>query len=432
MGAKKRIHSDSEEDFISFGETDEDAQGTKRRREILCFGCGLPGHTKSCCPNKANPDTEDGRHARQKKEREKEEDHNKKMSLLHTMAEMKKDRGAPWVARKYSDIGIIALHQEILDYMAYMRPTPEEESMRQDLIDRITSITKKEWPRSKLDVFGSYRTCLYTPSSDIDVVLFGDWPRVPLRTLANKLRSADMADDEMRVIENARVPIIKFKDVLTGIDVDIAFNQPSGPSAADIIEGYIEEYPCLLPLVLVLKQFLAQRKLNEPFTGGIGSYSLVVMVVSFLQLHPRISNQAATANMNLGVLLMEFFEVYGRIFEYNYLGISILNRGSFFYKADRRWNDIRNPEKISLEDPQRTDNDISGGSFSMHKIKKAFQHAYDILQQSLLDPDFSQSPTALSAIITLAPEIGQARLDRQNMWRRTATAKSRVRADIPK
>ena len=35
------------------------------------------------------------------------------------------------------------------------------------------------------------------------------------------------------------------------------------------------EYNCLAKLVLVLKQFLLQRDLNEVFTGGISSYRLV-------------------------------------------------------------------------------------------------------------------------------------------------------------
>lgn len=44
----------------------------------------------------------------------------------------------------------------------------------------------------------------------------------------------------------------------------------------------------MLPyLVLVLKQFLLQRDLNEVFTGGIGSYSLFLMAVSFLQVSRR-------------------------------------------------------------------------------------------------------------------------------------------------
>ena len=52
-----------------------------------------------------------------------------------------------------------------------------------------------------------------------------------------------------------------------------------------------QKYPVLPYLVLVLKQFLLQRDLNEVFTGGIGSYSLFLMAVSFLQvskLYPAV------------------------------------------------------------------------------------------------------------------------------------------------
>ncbi len=46
----------------------------------------------------------------------------------------------------------------------------------------------------------------------------------------------------------------------------------------------MQEYPNLPYLVLVLKQFLLQRDLNEVFTGGISSYSLILLTVSFLQV----------------------------------------------------------------------------------------------------------------------------------------------------
>lgn len=50
----------------------------------------------------------------------------------------------------------------------------------------------------------------------------------------------------------------------------------------------MRDMPTLPYLVLVLKQFLLQRDLNEVFTGGISSYSLILLTVSFLQVkvHP--------------------------------------------------------------------------------------------------------------------------------------------------
>lgn len=46
----------------------------------------------------------------------------------------------------------------------------------------------------------------------------------------------------------------------------------------------VQKYSVLPYLIFVLKQFLLQRDLNEVFTGGISSYSLILMAISFLQV----------------------------------------------------------------------------------------------------------------------------------------------------
>ena len=40
----------------------------------------------------------------------------------------------------------------------------------------------------------------------------------------------------------------------------------------------------IAPLALVIKQYLCQRALNEVYRGGIGSYALLLIIVSFLQV----------------------------------------------------------------------------------------------------------------------------------------------------
>lgn len=93
-----------------------------------------------------------------------------------------------------------------------------------------------------------------------------------------------------------------------------------------------EKYPVLTRLVMVLKQFLLQRDLNEVFTGGISSYSLILMCISFLQLHPR--PERLRQPHNLGVLLIEFFELYGRKFNYVKTAIRVKNGGSYVSKDE--------------------------------------------------------------------------------------------------
>lgn len=73
-------------------------------------------------------------------------------------------------------------------------------------------------------------------------------------------------------------------DKATDVRVDISFNMSNGVKSAEMIKHYMDVFPMLPKLVLVLKQFLAQRDMNEVFYGGISSYSLILMVVSFLQV----------------------------------------------------------------------------------------------------------------------------------------------------
>ena len=53
------------------------------------------------------------------------------------------------------------------------------------------------------------------------------------------------------------------------------------------VQKFLQEYPTLKYLVLVLKQFLLQRDMNEVFTGGISSYSLTLLAISFLQVSSK-------------------------------------------------------------------------------------------------------------------------------------------------
>lgn len=59
-----------------------------------------------------------------------------------------------------------------------------------------------------------------------------------------------------------------------------------GPQEADRILNYMIAFPPLRPLTLVIKQFLAQRGMNEVYTGGLGSYAVLLMTMNFLQQHP--------------------------------------------------------------------------------------------------------------------------------------------------
>ena len=64
--------------------------------------------------------------------------------------------------------------------------------------------------------------------------------------------------------------------------------------------------------------------LSQVYSGGIGSYALLVMVAAFLLLHPSHVDDAApgAAEANLGILLLDFFRLYGRSLNAVEVGVS--------------------------------------------------------------------------------------------------------------
>lgn len=211
-----------------------------------------------------------------------------------------------------------------------------------------------------------------------------------------------------------------------------------------MINRYLQHFPALRPLIIIIKLFLSSRGLNEVFKGGLGSYCIICMVISFLQvyssfrnivgadvsheqMHPKIRLGEIDPSENLGVLLIELFEFYGQYFNFNDCGICILNGGSYYEKAQRGWADLKQPYLISVEDPtdpssrdlftvvSQTDaelaNDIARGSFQVRSIRKAFAGAGFILVSRLLQIREQREALYSGRYIRFQPESDPGRID---------------------
>lgn len=190
---------------------------------------------------------------------------------------------------------------------------------------------------------------------DIDLVIESDSmaysnKNAVLQALATTVRRAGITD-HVTIIAKAKVPIIKFITRHGRFSVDMSINQMNGVKAGKMVKRFLDHIPALRALVLITKSFLSQRSMNEVFTGGLGSYSIVCLAISFLQMHPKIRRGEIDPSTNLGVLVMEFFELYGLYFNYNEVGISVRDGGSYYNKAQRGWSDYKSSGLLSIEDP---------------------------------------------------------------------------------
>lgn len=281
---------------------------------------------------------------------------------------------------------------EIKDFVAYISPSQEEIRVRNSTISTIRAAVRELWPDADLLVFGSFATDLYLPGSDIDCVINstkGDKQnRNCLYSLASFLKRKNLAT-QVEVISKARVPIIKFVEPSSQIHIDISFERVNGVEAARIIRGWLNDTPGLRELVLIVKQFLAARRLNIVHTGGLGGFSIICLVYSFLQLHPRVISSDINSMENLGILLIDFFELYGKNFGYDHVAIAVSDTGAR-YLPKQFHASMQHPRTsfaLAIQDPGDKENNISRGSFNIRDVKKAFAGAFDLLTNRCFELD---------------------------------------------
>ncbi|PSS05599.1 Non-canonical poly(A) RNA polymerase [Actinidia chinensis var. chinensis] len=293
---------------------------------------------------------------------------------------------------------LLQLHKEILDFCDFLSPTPEEKASRNAAVESVFGVVRYIWPNCKVEVFGSFKTGLYLPTSDIDVVILGSdikTPQIGLQALTRALSQRGIAK-KIQVIAKARVPIIKFVEKRSGIAFDISFDVQNGPIAADFIKDAVSKWPPLRPLCLILKVFLQQRELNEVYTGGIGSYALLTMLMAMLR---SLCEQEASPEHNLGVLLVKFFDIYGRKLNTSDVGVTCNGAGSFFLKSSKGFNVKGRPFLIAIEDPQAPENDIGKSSFGYFQVRSAFSMALSTLTNAKTILSLGPNRSILGTII---------------------------------
>lgn len=329
---------------------------------------------------------------------EKEEEHETvEDDKLPTSPKRTSNTDYPWILNHdHSKQKEIAdwLTMEIKDFVAYISPNRQEIEIRNKTISKIRAAVRELWPDADLQVFGSYATDLYLPGSDIDCVVNSKGRdkenRNSLYSLASFLKSKELAT-RVEVIAKARVPIIKFVEPQSQIHIDVSFERINGLEAARLIREWLEETPGLRELVLIVKQFLHSRRLNNVHTGGLGGFSIICLVYSFLHLHPRVVSDEIDPLDNLGVLLIDFFELYGKNFGYDDVGLTVQD-GHAAYIAKYDWRDLqsgRSPFTLAIQDPGDPSNNISRGSFNLRDIKKSFAGAFDLLTNRCFELDMA-------------------------------------------
>jgi len=295
----------------------------------------------------------------------------------------------PWLVYRDEPSEVsLRLHEELLDFAAFMRPTIIESAARDAWTHTLQQASESLWPQARVHVFGSTATKLNLPNADVDVAIVnieGVRATTAMKKLAELLLEREEVS-KIEIIQSAKVPVMKVQHRNTGLMADIVVNRTDGLETAQFIDEQMRLFPALSPLVLFLKLFLSQRNLHETFMGGMGSYVLVCVVLSFLQHHKSAQSSHLHSVTTLGNLLLDFFRYYGQEFRYAATGISVREGGSLFDRAKRGWTATTRSGQatLCLESPTEPSLDIGGRIFKIGLVRAAFNHGYQVLSALFL------------------------------------------------
>lgn len=188
-------------------------------------------------------------------------------------------------------------------------------------------------------------------ASDVDMCLVIRDTEVDQRYEAvERLQALSQTLSSLPFVENvemiyAKVPILKFRDSNRRLDVDLNCNNFVGIRNTHLLYAYAQMDWRLKPLVLIVKLWAQFHGINDAKMMTISSYSLVLMVIHFLQhgldepvlpnlqkeypekfsnstsillikIHEEMPTWKSKNEMGLGELLILFLEYYSRKFEY--------------------------------------------------------------------------------------------------------------------
>ena len=220
---------------------------------------------------------------------------------------------------------------------------------------------------------------------------------------------------KVTLIRHSRVPLVKFRHIKTGIDVDISFNQDSSLLTSAYVIRQLDRYPYLRPMVRIVKYMLSQRGLNSTYTGGIGSFLVTLLCLSSEQWCIR----DGMSEGNLGNHMLQFFYFFGVLFNYESLTICLRKDGSFLFKEEKDWDDPLSPSNLSVENPIDPTFDVGKSSFQIKRFQSFCSYAFHILNNNLAQASaIHNSPNGyfLKGLIRSAPRYSDA-ISTSNFYR---------------
>ena len=275
------------------------------------------------------------------------------------------------------------LQEDLIDYQQF---TKNNNKLNPNVIKEITDFLQdcvdQCHPNYKVKLYGSRATNLCLMWSDLDYVIVNENNNNNnneinynfLGLLYEKISKQNWVK-KIKFISSAKIPIIKVvtteKYNKIPIDISIENSGHFGLKSVELVKEYLNKYESLEPIVFAIKTLLKLSNLNDPYSGGISSYGIVLMIVNFL-INQNNKGEKISID-NIGSLFYEFLFYYGSRIDTNFINVTSEEIPFGFENLS--------PFQLYIVDPLNLNNNVGKSTFHYFSIKTMFLLALQSLKE---------------------------------------------------
>lgn len=169
-------------------------------------------------------------------------------------------------------------------------PSELEERVRDHILQDLQTFVRRHFAGAKLQLFGSSKNGFGFRQSDLDICMMlegqdniddDDYIRV-IESLARQLRK-HAGLKNILPITTAKVPIVKFYHVQTGLEGDISLYNTLALHNTHLLASYAAIDKRVKILCYVMKVFAKMCDIGDASRGSLSSYAYTLMVLFYLQ-----------------------------------------------------------------------------------------------------------------------------------------------------
>ncbi|XP_055978510.1 terminal uridylyltransferase 7 isoform X2 [Sorex fumeus] len=252
-------------------------------------------------------------------------------------------------------------------------PTVLEDQAREHIRQNLESFIRQEFPGTKLSLFGSSKNGFGFKQSDLDVCM-----TINGHETAEGLDCVKTIEELARVLKKhsglrnilpittAKVPIVKFFHLRSGLEVDISLYNTLALHNTRLLSAYSAIDPRVKYLCYTMKVFTKMCDIGDASRGSLSSYAYTLMVLYFLQQRsspvipvlqePTYWPEYGKNTESVGQLWLGLLRFYTEEFDFKEHVISI-RRKSLLTTFKKQWTS----KYIVIEDPFDLNHNLGAG-----------------------------------------------------------------------